>query len=151
MVWPGEDSFCCRGGKHILGPEFNPPINDEYLSIIRDPSFSANSRTYNQQLAFASVLTTPTKAQGGLGFSTDRGGFLHLYGKVYACFFDPHDGPSGIDSYRVPDDFIVTRRPIAFAQHPRESRGSNASCATICAPVFGYISVDALSLPSCGE
>jgi hypothetical protein len=55
MVWPGEASLCCRGGKHILGPAFNPPIDETYLTIAKKPGFSADSRRLNDKLALVHI------------------------------------------------------------------------------------------------
>jgi hypothetical protein len=33
-VWPEEGGICCGMGKHILGTEFNPPIDPEYLELL---------------------------------------------------------------------------------------------------------------------
>ena len=35
LLWPGEGAVCCNRGKHILGPDLNPPISDAYLALVR--------------------------------------------------------------------------------------------------------------------
>ena len=33
QIWPGEGMLCCRGGKHILGEDLNPPIHPDYMRV----------------------------------------------------------------------------------------------------------------------
>ena len=106
LVFPGEGTFCCRNGEQILGAAYNPPISDEYLDLISGPGFSANSRWVNDRLSLAAPLTSPSRAEGGLGYTTYQGGFLHVFGKAYCNLFSPHSGSSGFDAYRVPDNVI---------------------------------------------
>ena len=47
LLWPGEGVACCNRGKHILGPDLNPPISDAYLALIRQRFMSQNSRYLN--------------------------------------------------------------------------------------------------------
>jgi hypothetical protein len=65
LIWPGEAMLCCRGGKHILGEDLNPPIRPEYMRVLEYEGFSADSRSYNGNLSFATTGTSPTRAQGG--------------------------------------------------------------------------------------
>jgi hypothetical protein len=106
LIWPGEAMLCCRGGKHILGEDLNPPIHPDYMNILKIDGFSADSRSYNQKLALATIGTSPTIAQGGVGFHIYKGGMLNLFGTVYAVLHDHHGGPSGLDAYRVSDKFL---------------------------------------------
>ena len=106
MVWPGEASLCCRGGKHILGPAFNPPIDETYLTIAKKPGFSADSRRLNDKLAFATLCTSPSRSQGGLGIFVEKGGVCVLFGRTIITLMDPNAGPSGLDGYRVGERFL---------------------------------------------
>jgi hypothetical protein len=65
LIWPGEAMLCCRGGKHILGEDLNPPIRPEFMRVLEYEGFSADSRSYNGNLSFATTGTSPTRAQGG--------------------------------------------------------------------------------------
>ena len=105
-VFHGEGTFCCRGGEQILGAAYNPPISPEYLELISCHGFSANSRFLNDRLSFAAPLTSPSRGEGGLGYTTHQGGFLHVLGKAYALLRSLLSGPSGFDVYRVPDNVI---------------------------------------------
>ena len=42
--------MCCKSGAHILSPQYNPPLDAEYL-VLRDPHFSHDSRLLNATLA----------------------------------------------------------------------------------------------------
>ena len=74
LLWPGEGVACCNRGKHILGPNLNPPISDAYLALIRQRFMSQNSRYLNTQFAFAASATTPYARAGRPGLP--RGGRL---------------------------------------------------------------------------
>ena len=67
-VWPEEGKLCCSGGKHILGPEYNPPIAPEYLLLLQEPHMSAMSRYLNGALQLGTLSVTPSKSMGGIGF-----------------------------------------------------------------------------------
>jgi hypothetical protein len=83
MVWPAEGKLCCSGGTHILGPAFNPPIDDEYWEFLKLPHVSADSRLLNSALAMGSQGVFPSRAMGGLGFHEQRYGHVSLMGKTY--------------------------------------------------------------------
>ena len=106
LLWPGEGTICCRAGDHVLGPTYNPPIDAEYLNILRAEGFSANSRDLNSNLTFAAPSTSPSREDGGVGYVTHHGGILHLYGKSYTRVFNSNAGPSGFDAFRVPENAI---------------------------------------------
>ena len=132
LLWPGEGAVCCNRGKHILGSDLNP-LSDAYLALMRLRFMSQNSRYLNTQFAFAASATSPTRAQGGLGFH-EVGGFLNLHGKPYVSFHDPNAGCSGVDVYAVPATFlfdgaaqdlgegyaeqVIELRKYLFAHHP---------------------------------
>jgi hypothetical protein len=110
MLWPGEKkgmSKCCGDGKYVLGAEYNPPIDEEYLALMKLPYFSYNSRFLNDKLCFTAHGTFPSRQDGGLGWH-DMGvpAFVHLYGKAYTVFHDPHAGPSFLDSYQLGSQFV---------------------------------------------
>ena len=65
-VWPGEAALCCRGGKHILGPAFNPPIDEFYQRIATKPGFSAASRHLNDKLCHPRHLFLAQPGRAGL-------------------------------------------------------------------------------------
>ena len=44
MVFPEEGGICCASGSHILGPDFNPPIDARYLSLLQQPFMGSDSR-----------------------------------------------------------------------------------------------------------
>lgn len=76
MIWRDEVALCCKRGKAILGPEYNPPIDAEYLRLLRDPHFSHDSRLLNSALALGTQGVYPSRAMGGLGFHEQR--YAHL-------------------------------------------------------------------------
>jgi hypothetical protein len=102
-VWPSEGAACCSGGKHILGPAFNPPIDDEYLSMMQQPHFSHDSRLINSALALGSQCTAPSRAIGGLGFHEQHYAHLGLLGTAYLVLRNPHAGnnPFDVDPFSV--------------------------------------------------
>ena len=108
LLWPGEGNVCCAKGKHILGPDLNPPISDAYLRLITLKHVSYNSSLLNSALALAATCTSPSRAVGGMGMHTAMGGTVSLLGKVYVNLHDPSAGPSGFDAFRVPDRFLFS-------------------------------------------
>jgi hypothetical protein len=126
LIWPGEIMLCCRGGKRILGEDLNPPIRPEYMRFLEYEGFSADSRSYNENLSFATTGTSPTRAQGGLGFHVHKGGMLNLFGRTHVLLYDPNGGPSGLDAYRVSDTFLydgaVSDRGAHFAEGLKVAR-----------------------------
>ena len=74
--------MCCANGKHILGPDLNPPISDAYLRLIKLKHVSYNSSLLNSALALAAMCTTPSRAMGGLAHTHCNGGTVSLFGKV---------------------------------------------------------------------
>jgi len=109
-LWPGGKkgvSKCCGNGKYVLGAEYNPPIDEEYLALMQLPYFSYNSLFHNDKLCFTAHGTFPSRQDGGLGWH-DMGvpAFVHLYGKAYTVFHDPHAGPSFLDSYQLGSQFV---------------------------------------------
>jgi len=83
LMWPSEGAACCAGGKHVLGPAFNPPIDADYLRILQQPHFSHDSRLINAALALGSQCTAPSRAMGGLGFHEQHYAHLSLIGNTY--------------------------------------------------------------------
>ena len=51
MVFPEEGGICCASGAHILGPDFNPPMDARYLSLLQQPFMGSDSRVLNSALA----------------------------------------------------------------------------------------------------
>ena len=107
LMWPSEGAACCAGGKHILGPAFNPPIDDEYLSMMRQPHFSHDSRLINSALALGSQCTAPSRAMGGLGFHEQHYAHLSLLGTTYLVLRNPHAGNNPFDNYLLPRDLLL--------------------------------------------
>ena len=68
-MFPSELGLCCSNGKHVLGPDLNPPIDEVCGRIATSPGIAKNSRYLNQRLAFGSVHTRPSRAEGGIGFT----------------------------------------------------------------------------------
>jgi hypothetical protein len=101
MLWPAEDKICCSGGKHILGPVFNPPIDDVYWEFL--PHVSADSRLRNGALAMGSQGVFPSRAMGGLGFHEQRYGHVSPMGKTY-CVMYGLGANNAFDSYLLPND-----------------------------------------------
>jgi hypothetical protein len=75
-TYPEEGTVCCSNGTHILGPAFNPPIDDEYWEFLKLPHVSADSRLLNGALAMGSQGVFPSRAMGGLGFHDQRCGHV---------------------------------------------------------------------------
>ena len=88
MVWPDEIALCCKRGKAILGPEYNPPLDAEYLRLLRDPHFSHDSRLLNAALALGTQGVYPSRAMGGLGFYEQYYAHLALFGKTYLALYN---------------------------------------------------------------
>jgi hypothetical protein len=106
MVWPAEDKLCCSGGTHILGPIFNPPIDDEYWEFLKLPHVSADSRLLNGALAMGTQGVYPSRAMGGLGFHEQRYGHVSLMGKTY-CVMYGLGANNAFDSYLLPNELLV--------------------------------------------
>jgi hypothetical protein len=73
---------CCGDGKRVLGHRYNPPLDEGYKALLKEPHVSYNSRLLNSALALGSQGTLPSREQGGLGMYQGLA-FLHLMGKVY--------------------------------------------------------------------
>ena len=106
MVWPAEGKLCCSGGTHILGPAFNPPIDDDYLELLKLPHVSADSRLLNGALAMGSQGVFPSRAMGGMGFHEQRYGHVSLMGKTYCVMFGL-GANNAFDSYLLPNELLV--------------------------------------------
>jgi hypothetical protein len=74
LVWAEEGSVCCSAGKHILGPEYNPPFDDGYWEILKLEHISKDSRHLNAALAMGTQGVFPPKAMGGLAWHEQQGG-----------------------------------------------------------------------------
>mgnify|MGYP000181423337 CR=1 FL=1 len=116
LMWPSEGAACCAGGKHILGPAFNPPIDEEYLRIIQQPHFSHDSRLINSSLALGSQCTAPSRAIGGLGFHEQFYAHLSLLGKTYLVLRNPHAGNNAFDNYLLPRDLLLVTATHALGK-----------------------------------
>ena len=77
LVWPKEGTVCCSAGKHILGAEYNPPIDASYMEILTMEHVSKDSRHLKAGLAMGTQGIFPSKAVGGLGWH-EQGGWSHL-------------------------------------------------------------------------
>ncbi len=94
-VWPEEGTICCKGGKAFLGPEYNPPIDEDYLELLNLPHFSHDSRLLNAALAMGTQGVYPSRAMGGLG--------LHV-GGIHICVLGVYDSrPDLVAAVRSPD------------------------------------------------
>jgi hypothetical protein len=83
LVRPKEGTVCCSAGKHILGPEYNPPIDDH-----GDPQAGA----HQQGLALIQCCASyghagrlPAKGHGRAGVAHYGGDWEHptLFGTTY--------------------------------------------------------------------
>ena len=106
MVWREEGKLCCKGGAHILGPVYNPPIDPEYLAILQLPHMSADSRLLNERLAMGTLSVSPSRSMGGLGFHEQRFGHVSLLGKTY-CLMYGLGSNNSFDNYLLPDNLLV--------------------------------------------
>ena len=44
LIWPGEAMLCCRGGKHILGEDLNPPMHPDCVGVLELDGFSGREK-----------------------------------------------------------------------------------------------------------
>jgi hypothetical protein len=102
LVWPEEGAICCKGGKAILGPEYNPPIDEDYLELLNLPHFSHDSRLLNAALAMGTQGVYPSRAMGGLGFHEQYYAHLALYGKTYLALYQ-------VGANNVWDNYLLSR------------------------------------------
>ena len=87
-MFPSEFGLCCGNGKHVLGPDLNPPIDEEWGRIANHPGMAKNSRYINQRLAFGSIHTRPSRAQGSMGFTGQgKTAVLDLHGVTYQMLY----------------------------------------------------------------
>ena len=105
MVWPGErlNGKCCSGGKRVLGPNHNPPLDGaddksaRYRALLENKRIGPLSRAANNRASFTSMGTVPKQEHGGRGFeyqSKERPAVLHVHGKTYHVFVPvDRDGP----------------------------------------------------------
>ena len=106
QVWPGEDNLCCKGGKHILNADCNPPLDDTYLHLITQPYYSQQSRALNGGLAMASQGIYPSRALGGVGWHEQAYGHLALFGKTYLTQRSMGDN-NAFDNYLLPENLLL--------------------------------------------
>jgi len=106
QVWPGEDNLCCKGGKHILNADCNPPLDDTYLHLITQPYYSQQSRALNGGLAMASQGIYPSTALGGVGWHEQAYGHLALFGKTYLTQRSMGDN-NAFDNYLLPENLLL--------------------------------------------
>ena len=106
QVWPGEDNLCCKGGKHILNADCNPPLDDTYLHLITQPHYSQQSRALNGGLAMASQGIYPSRALGGVGWHEQAYGHLALFGKTYLTQRSMGDN-NAFDNYLLPENLLL--------------------------------------------
>ena len=107
MMWPKEGAACCKDGKQVLDEVYNPPLDPAYLRILQQPSFSHDSRLINAALAMGSQCTSPSRAQGGLGFHEQHYAHLSLLGTTYLVLRNPHSGNNSFDNYMLPRDLLL--------------------------------------------
>ena len=106
-VWVEEGGkACCSGGMHILGPEYYPPNDAEYMDILMLPHISSDSRLLNGALAMGTLGVFPSRAMGGLGFHEQKFGHLSAMGKTYGVMY-PLGSNNAFDSYLLPTDLLV--------------------------------------------
>jgi hypothetical protein len=105
-VWPEEGTLCCSGGKHILGPQYNPPIDAEYLALLQKPHMSKDSRLINGALQLGTLSVSPSRAMGGMGFHEQHCAFLALYGRTYLAQYDPSKN-TAFDNHLLPFDLLL--------------------------------------------
>ena len=105
-VWPEEGTLCCSGGKHILGPQYNPPIDAEYLALLQKPHMSKDSRLINGALQLGTLSVSPSRAMGGMGFHEQHCAFLALYGRTYLALYDPSKN-NAFDNHLLPFDLLL--------------------------------------------
>jgi hypothetical protein len=107
LVWPEEGTVCCSAGKHILGAEYNPPIDDIYLQILTMEHVSKDSRHLNAGLAMGTQGIFPSKAVGGLGWH-EQGGWSHLslFGTTYCRMF-PLSANNAFDNHLLPNHLLL--------------------------------------------
>ena len=106
QVWPGEDNLCCKGGKHILNADCNPPLDDTYLHLITQPYYSQQSRALNGGLAMASQGIYPSRALGGVGWHEQAYGHLALFGKTYLTQRSMGYN-NAFDNYLLPENLLL--------------------------------------------
>jgi hypothetical protein len=88
-VWNAERSngnwICCRNGKDILPESLFPSVDPGLRRLYTQRKFSFHSRSINNHLAFTSIGTTPSLAQGGRGmnFRMPFPSSARLQGKTY--------------------------------------------------------------------
>jgi len=107
MMWPKEGAACCKDGKQALDEVYNPPLDPAYLRILQQPSFSHDSRLINAALAMGSQCTSPSRAQGGVGFHEQHYAHLSLLGTTYLVLRNPHSGNNPFDNYMLPRDLLL--------------------------------------------
>ena len=103
MVFPEEGGICCASGSHILGPDFNPPIDARYLNLLQQPFMGSDSRVLNSALAMGTQQVFPSKSLGGVGFVHHSFGHVHLMGRTYLVLQGLH-GHSGFDNHLLPEN-----------------------------------------------
>jgi hypothetical protein len=108
LVWAEEGSVCCSAGKHILGPEYNPPIDDGYWEILKLEHISKDSRHLNAALAMGTQGVFPPKAMGGLAWHEQGNKWAHLalFGTAYLRML-PLSSNNAFDSHMLPDNLLV--------------------------------------------
>jgi hypothetical protein len=102
-----EGAACCKNCKQVLGELYNPPLDPDYLRILQQTSFSHDSRLLNAALAMGSQCTSPSRAQGGLGFHEKHYAHLSLLGTTYLVLRNPHSGNNPFDNYMLPKDLLL--------------------------------------------
>ena len=108
LVWAEEGSVCCSAGKHILGPDYNPPIDDGYWEILKLEHISKDSRHLNAALAMGTQGVFPPKAMGGLAWHEQGNKWAHLalFGTAYLRML-PLGSNNAFDSHMLPDNLLV--------------------------------------------
>ena len=119
MVWPEEGTVCCNGGKHILGPQYNPPIDADYMRILQEPHMSKDSRKLNNALAMGTQGTYPSKALGGLAWHEMYYAHLALQGTTYMVMYGTESN-NAFDIHLLPRQLLLDGAEQDLGRHYSE-------------------------------
>ena len=119
MVWPEEGTVCCSGGKHILGPQYNPHIDADYMRILQEPHMSKDSRKLNNALAMGTQGTYPSKALGGLAWHEMYYAHLALQGTTYMVMHGTESN-NAFDIHLLPRQLLLDGAEQDLGRHYSE-------------------------------
>ena len=119
MVWPEEGTVCCSGGKHILGPQYNPLIDADYMRILQEPHMSKDSRKLNSALAMGTQGTYPSKALGGLAWHEMYYAHLALQGTTYMVMHGTESN-NAFDIHLLPRQLLLDGAEQDLGRHYSE-------------------------------